>query len=122
MIFRKTQKPGKVKLKRKVQMANWRLLKLETHNAYMNMAIDEAILQAKIKGLCPTPSIFTAGVLLRFHWKVPKLGKRGLHENCLKHGVDVVRRITGGGTVHHDAGGEITYSVVACKDDLDAGT
>jgi hypothetical protein len=84
MIFRKTQKPGKVKLKRKVQMANWRLLKLETRNAYMNMAIDEAILQAKIKGLCPTPSIFTAGVLLRFHWKVPKLGKRGLHGKLSK--------------------------------------
>jgi len=121
MIFRKTQKPRKAKLKRKIQMANWRLLKLETHNAYMNMAIDEAILQAKIKGVVPntlrfyrwSPSAVSIG-------KFQNLENEVYMENCLKHGVDVVRRITGGGTVYHDAGGEITYSVVACKDDLDA--
>ena len=121
MIFRKTQKPKKAKLKRKIQMANWRLLKLETHNAYMNMAIDEAILQAKIKGVVPntlrfyrwSPSAVSIG-------KFQNLENEVYMENCLKHGVDVVRRITGGGTVYHDAGGEITYSVVACKDDLDA--
>jgi lipoate-protein ligase A len=41
-------------------------------------------------------------------------------ENCRKYGVDIVRRITGGGTVYHDADGEITYSVIADKKDLKA--
>jgi len=102
-------------------MAEWRLLKLETHNAYMNMAIDEAILHARMKGLVPntlrfyrwSPSAVSIG-------KFQSLEKEVYVENCLKHGVDVVRRITGGGTVYHDAEGEITYSVVASKDDLNA--
>ena len=38
--------------------------------------------------------------------------------NCRKQGVDVVRRITGGGTVYHDCEDEITYSVVASEHDL----
>jgi len=102
-------------------MACWRLLKLETHNAYMNMAIDEAILNARIKGLVSNtvrfyrwnPSAVSIG-------KFQKIENEVHLENCLKQGVDVVRRITGGGTVYHDAEGEITYSIVASKEDLGA--
>ena len=102
-------------------MAGWRLLKFETHNAYMNMAIDEAILNARIKGLAPNTMRF-----YRWNPSAVSIGKfqkieNEVHlENCLKHGVDVVRRITGGGTVYHDAEGEITYSIIANKEDLNA--
>ncbi|MEM3578832.1 MAG: lipoate--protein ligase family protein [Candidatus Bathyarchaeia archaeon] len=102
-------------------MTAWRLLKFETHNAYMNMAIDEAILNARIKELVPNtvrfyqwrPSAVSVGKFQNIESEVHL-------ENCLKHGVDVVRRITGGGTVYHDAESEITYSLVAGKEDLDA--
>ncbi|NIR12840.1 MAG: lipoate--protein ligase family protein [Desulfobacterales bacterium] len=39
-------------------------------------------------------------------------------ENCRRFGVDVVRRMTGGGAVYHDQGGELTYSVVISQQDL----
>jgi lipoate-protein ligase A len=102
-------------------MNEWRLLKLETHNAFMNMAIDEAILNARIKGLVPNtvrfykwrPSAVSIG-------KFQKIENEVHVESCRKNGVDIVRRITGGGTVYHDADGEITYSVVASKEDLGA--
>lgn len=99
----------------------WRLLKLEAHGAFTNMAIDEAILDAKIEGLIPDT--------LRFYrWKpsAVSVGKFQIVENevqlenCTERGVDVVRRITGGGAVYHDADGEITYSVVASKEGLKA--
>jgi len=102
-------------------MVDWRLLEFGTYNAYMNMAIDEAILEARTKGLAPNT--------LRFYCWNPSAVSIGrfqkiedeVHlENCRKHGIDVVRRITGGGTVYHDAEGEITYSVVASKEDLKA--
>lgn len=102
-------------------MNSWQLLKLETYNAFMNMAIDEAILRARIENLVPNT--------LRFYcWKPSAVSigrfqniKNDVHlSNCKKYGVDVVRRITGGGTVYHDAEGEITYSVVASKKDLKA--
>jgi lipoate-protein ligase A len=102
-------------------MSNWRLLKLETHNAFMNMAVDEAILRARIGNLAPN-------TLRLYRWKpsAVSIGKfqepenEAQLENCRKNGVDVVRRITGGGTVYHDAEGEITYSVIANKEDLKA--
>jgi lipoate-protein ligase A len=34
-------------------------------------------------------------------------------DNCRRLGIDIVRRISGGGTVYHDVEGEITYSVIA---------
>lgn len=101
-------------------MNAWRLLKLETCNAFMNMGIDEAILRARIENLVPNT--------LRFYcWKPSTVSigrfqniENEVHlDNCKKYGVDVVRRITGGGTVYHDAEGEITYSVVVSKKDLE---
>jgi len=102
-------------------MRAWRLLKLETHNAFINMAIDEAILKAKIENFVPNTIRF-------YRWKpsAVSIGKfqsieKEVHlDDCRKHGVDVVRRITGGGTVYHDAEDEITYSAIANKEDLEA--
>ena len=100
-------------------MSVWRLLKLETGDAFTNMAIDEAILTARIAGKVPNT--------LRFYrWKpsAVSIGRfqkpfNEVHvENCRKHGVDIVRRITGGGAVYHDQEGEITYSVVVNRKDL----
>ena len=102
-------------------MAVWRLLKPETYNAFTNMAIDEAIMKARIENhvqntlrfYCWKPSAVSIG---RFQ----NIEKEVQLDNCRKHGVDVVRRITGGGTVYHDFEDEITYSVVANKKDLEA--
>jgi lipoate-protein ligase A len=102
-------------------MSTWRLLKLETHSAYTNMAIDEAILNARMRNLAPNtirfyrwnPSAVSIG-------KFQTIEKEVQLDNCIKNGVDVVRRITGGGTVYHDAHDEITYSVIASKEDLEA--
>lgn len=100
-------------------MTAWRLLKLETKDAFTNMAIDEAITTARIGGLVPNtlrlyrwnPSAVSIG---RFQ----NISKEVNIENCQKHGVDIVRRITGGGTVYHDFEGEITYSVIVREEDL----
>jgi len=85
------------------------------------MAIDEAILNAKIENFVPNTIRF-------YQWKpsAVSIGKfqdteKQVHlDNCRKHNVDVVRRITGGGTVYHDTEDEITYSVIANKEDLKA--
>jgi lipoate-protein ligase A len=83
------------------------------------MAIDEAIVIARIEECVPNT--------LRFYrWKpsAVSIGRfqdvfnEVMVENCKSHGVDVVRRITGGGTVYHDFEGEITYSVVSREKDL----
>ena len=102
-------------------MTGWRLLRLETHNAFMNMAIDEAILTSRIadatlntiRFYCWNPSTVSIGKFQNIHNEIQL-------DNCKKLGVDVARRMTGGGTVYHDAGDEITYSVVADKQDLNA--
>jgi len=97
----------------------WRLVKLEVGDAFTNMAMDEAILTARIAGKVPNT--------LRFYrWK-PSAVSIGrfqdlfdeVHvENCRKHGVSIVRRISGGGAVYHDYDGEITYSAVVDGKDL----
>ena len=85
----------------------------------MNMAIDEAILMARLAGLVPNT--------LRFYkWKPSAVSIGRFQEvnsevnvgNCRNHGVDIVRRITGGGAVYHDQQGEITYSVIVDPRDL----
>ena len=100
-------------------MSDWRLIQLETHDAFMNMAIDEAILTYRMRNEVPNTIRF-------FRWKpsAVSIGKFQITqnevqiENCQKLNVDVVRRITGGGTVYHDSESEITYSVTANKQEL----
>jgi lipoate-protein ligase A len=97
----------------------WRLLGLETYDAATNMAIDEAVLRSRIEGKSPNtvrfyrwnPSAVSIGRFQNVHTEVNL-------ENCEKDGVDVVRRITGGGAVYHDSQNEITYSVVVGRNDL----
>jgi lipoate-protein ligase A len=100
-------------------MTTWRLLKLEVNDAFTNMAVDEAIITARIKELVPNTLRF-----YRWNPSAVSIGRfqnvsNEVHiENCREHGVDIVRRITGGGTVYHDFEGEITYSVVVKEEDL----
>lgn len=99
----------------------WRLIKLETRNAFMNMAIDEAVLRARVgnrvsntlRFYCWNPSSVSLGRFQNVEEEVEL-------DHCRKYGVDVVRRVSGGGAVFHDSGNEITYSVVAGKEDLGA--
>lgn len=100
-------------------MDTWRYLPLETHDAFMNMAIDEAIYNARLAAKVPNT--------LRFYRWQPSAVTIGKNQdpnnevyldNCKQLGVDVVRRISGGGTVFHDFEGEVTYSIVAKASDL----
>jgi len=100
-------------------LSAWRLLRLETNDAFTNMAVDEAIMTAQIAGLVPNT--------LRFYrWKPSAVSigrfqdvfKEVNIENCRRYGVDIVRRISGGGAVYHDHDGEITYSVIVNEKDL----
>ena len=87
-----------------------RLLEMGVNDAYFNMGLDEAILESVSKGLeLPT--------LRLYGWK-PKAISLGYFQGarqeldldaCKRSGVNVVRRITGGGAVLHDK--EVTYSL-----------
>ncbi len=77
------------------------------------MALDDALLEAR--------SCDSIGDCIRFFQFYPSavtIGRfQGLHREvnigaCAVRGIDIVRRPTGGGTVFHDTGGELTYSVV----------
>jgi lipoate-protein ligase A len=100
-------------------MNTWRLIPLETNNAFLNMAIDEAILQSRMNNLVPN-------TLRLYQWRpsAVSIGKNQKPtdtlyvDNCRKLGVDIVRRNSGGGTVFHDQKGEVTYSVTAETRDL----
>jgi len=97
------------------------LLPIQTYDAFTNMAIDEAIMLTVAKGKAENtlrfyrwdPSAVSIGRFQKIHEEVQI-------ENCKKYEVDVVRRISGGGAVYHDSLGEITYSVIAKKKDLDS--
>jgi lipoate-protein ligase A len=93
---------------------NWRVIGLETYNAYMNMGIDEALLEF-IRDKKSNPTI-------RFYkWKpsavsigtFQSMEKEVNIQRCEELGINYIRRITGGGAVFHDFSGEVTYSVIA---------
>ncbi|MEM1546699.1 MAG: biotin/lipoate A/B protein ligase family protein [Candidatus Methanomethylicia archaeon] len=97
----------------------WRLIPLSINNAYMNMAIDEAILIARMENKAPNT--------LRLYMWNPSAVSIGYFQDvslevnidtCHTYGVDIVRRSTGGGAVYHDSMGELTYSVITDKQSI----
>lgn len=91
---------------------SWRLLLHGARSAFDNMAIDEAILRCVVAGDSPNtlrfytwePSAVSVGYFQGLEQEVDL-------EACEREGVDVIRRLTGGGAVFHDRDGEITYSL-----------
>ncbi|MGC8962033.1 MAG: lipoate--protein ligase family protein, partial [Candidatus Bathyarchaeia archaeon] len=90
---------------------------MEVRSAALNMAVDEALLGSVSRGESPN--------VLRFYRWRPSAVSIGYFQSlrdevdlemCRRLGVDVVRRITGGGAVYHDFDGEVTYSVIARED------
>jgi len=95
----------------------WRVMGLDVNDAYMNMAVDEAICRLRSEGRSPNTIRF-------YRWKpsAVSIGYFQLLEQevdldaCRKLGVDVIRRMTGGGAVYHSYEGEVTYSVIVNQD------
>lgn len=102
----------------------WRVLPLLVNDGPTNMAIDEAIMISRSRGMAPptvrlyqwSPSTVTIGRHQAVDVEVDR-------EETDRRGFQLVRRISGGGAVLHAEGREVTYAVVARKDDpgLDAG-
>lgn len=86
---------------------------LDVYDAYMNMAIDEALCRLRSEGKSPN-------TIRLYRWK-PSAVSIGYFqiveeevsvEACKELGVDIIRRMTGGGAVYHSYEGEITYSII----------
>jgi lipoate-protein ligase A len=95
----------------------WRMMGLDVNDAFRNMAVDEAICRLRSKGISPNTIRF-------YRWK-PSAVSIGYFQlvdqevnisECEKLGVDVTRRMTGGGAVYHAYDGEVTYSVIVNED------
>lgn len=92
----------------------WRFIDTGVNDGFLNMAIDEAILDAHLQGASPP-------TLRVYRWNPPSLSLGYFQEleteietkRCSELGIDIVRRLTGGRAVFHDD--ELTYSVVASE-------
>jgi len=92
---------------------NFRMIPFRYFDAFMNMALDEAIMESIRTGeSLPT---------IRFYGWDPSAVSIGIFQGLTnevnlkfaqQEGVDIVRRMTGGGAVYHDCLGEITYSIL----------
>lgn len=82
------------------------------------MAMDEALLYSVAMGGQPALRLYVFSkptVTIGYFQKVEEVVDLDF---ALKEGIDVVRRVTGGGAVYHDPQGEITYSVVLPEHDV----
>lgn len=97
----------------------WRFLDLKVNDAYTNMAVDEALAKARGEDRSPdtlrfymwNPSAVTLGYFQSVEDEVDV-------EACNRFGIDINRRISGGGAVLNSSYGEITYSIVTAEDNL----
>ncbi|UCC93163.1 MAG: lipoate--protein ligase family protein [Thermoplasmata archaeon] len=99
----------------------WRLIPMETVSAAWAMALEEVLVDVVASGGPPTlrfwrwdPSAATIGRFQDMDAEVDL-------EYCHLHGIDVVRRMSGGGAVFHDSTREFVYSVTASEDEFPRG-
>ncbi len=84
-------------------MPQWRLLDTGLRSAAENMALDRTLLESAQAGACNTLRFlrFRPSALIGFH----QSPSQELHlEYCREQGIDVSRRITGGGALYCDEG------------------
>lgn len=99
-------------------MKTWRFLDLEEADGYWNMAVDEAIARARGEGRVPNTLRFymwrPSAVIIGFFQSVEEEVNQ---EECRRRGIDIVRRISGGGAVLNSSEGVFTYTIVISDDD-----
>lgn len=99
-------------------MKTWRLLDSGVRSAAENMALDEAILEARSRGLVPNTvrllQFSPEAVLVGYHQSVEQEVRLSY---CESEGIDVNRRITGGGAIFFDST-QLGWELIASKDDL----
>lgn len=103
------------------QRMQWRLIPLETVPAAWAMALEEVLLERVATGGRPTVRFWrweaSAATIGRFQDVDAEVDL----EYCHLRGIEVVRRMSGGGAVFHDSGGEFVYSITATEASFPAG-
>ena len=95
----------------------WRLVREESRDGPLNMALDEIAAETAAEGGPRTVRVY------RWDPSTLSLGYRQEPETvawdyCEREGITVTRRPTGGGGIYHDFRGDISYSIVAPADEL----
>ena len=95
----------------------WRLITKEAHAGATNMALDEVAAETAASGGPRTLRVYRwePGTLsLGYHQPADTVD----WDYCEREGIPVVRRATGGGSIYHDAFGDISYSIVVPAEEV----
>ncbi len=99
-------------------MKKWRFLDMGRLSAHENMALDEVLLETRSKDLIPNTirllQFSPPSVLVGYHQAVENEVRT---EYCQRNGIDINRRITGGGAIFFDES-QIGWEVIIGKNDL----
>ncbi len=94
----------------------WRLLDTGVRSAAENVALDQALLVARSRQLSPNTlrflQFYPPAVLVGYHQAVTEEVRL---DYCRAHGIEVGRRITGGGAIYLDPS-QIGWEIVAARD------
>jgi len=97
-------------------MKNWRFINSKFSHPYVNMAVDESLLESYSKTGVPVLRIYgwkPAGFSVGFSQDTPAVLDL---QKCKSDNIPVVKRLTGGTIIFHDD--EITYSLVCSQSDI----
>jgi lipoate-protein ligase A len=96
---------------------DWRLIREERLDGPTAMALDEVAAETVAAGGPATVRLYRwtpSTVTLGYGNDADILDR----EHCAAAGIDVTRRPTGGGAIHHDTDGDVAYSIVAPRSAL----